>query len=70
MKKQNKYTVQAIIRGFLLTVFVIMCISALAVCADYAGGVTRHRIDGSEAPVISSDDIASFFEGAVANLYN
>ena len=56
-----------IVKKFLITVFVVMCISALIVCADYAGAVTGHRIDAREIPVVRADELDAFFRDAVRN---
>lgn len=57
------------VKKFLITVFVVMCISALVVCADYAGTVTGHRIDAGEIPVVTAGELEAFFSEALRNFF-
>lgn len=69
MRKKNTEEVYSIIKNFLLTVFVIMCITALITGTAYAKSVTRHRIDGSESETVSAENIISSAKSILENLY-
>ena len=68
MKKYDKALYETVKR-FLLCVFVVMCITALAVCVQLAKNNTKRKIDGSEAQMISEEEIISFITDLGENLY-
>ena len=49
------------IKGFLLTVFVIMCITALITATEYAGDVTGERLGNRKRDMITTESIRDFF---------
>lgn len=62
-KNKKKYDKKlfSVIKNFLLTVFVIFCITALITASQYAGDITGARLGISERDSITTEDIADFF---------
>ena len=68
MKKYDRHLYE-VLKNFLLCIFVVMCITALAVSVELAKNNTRRKIDGSEASMITREEILSFISSSVENLY-
>ena len=68
LKKYDRHLFE-IIKNFLLCVFVVMCITALAVSVELAKNNTQRKIDGSEASMITREEILSFIYSFGENLY-
>lgn len=62
-KKNKKYDKKlwGIIKNFLLSVFVIMCITALVTASEYAGDVTGARLGIRERDTVTTEDLRDFF---------
>ncbi len=63
MKKNKRYdeTLPEIIKSFLLSVFVIMCITALITATEYAGDITGERLGIRERDTVTTEDLRDFF---------
>ena len=63
MKKNKRYDreLAGIMRGFFLSVFVIMCITALITATEYTGDVTGGRLGIRERDAVTTEDIRDFF---------
>ncbi len=63
MKKNKGYdkTLFEIIKSFLLSVFVIMCITALITASEYVGDVTGGRLGIRERDTVTTEDLRDFF---------
>ncbi len=63
MKKNKRYdeTLPEIIKSFLLSVFVIMCITALITATEYAGDITGGRLGIRERDTVTTEDLRDFF---------
>ncbi len=59
--KRNDETLPEIIKRFLLSVFVIMCITALITATEYAGDVTGERLGIRERDTVTTEDLRDFF---------
>jgi hypothetical protein len=59
--KRNDETLPEIIKRFLLSVFVIMCITALITATEYAGDVTGGRLGIRERDTVTTDELRDFF---------
>lgn len=63
MKKNKRYDKDLfeIIKGFLLSVLVIMCITALITATEYAGDITGGRLGIRERDTVTTDELRDFF---------
>jgi hypothetical protein len=63
MKKNKRYDKDLfeIIKGFLLSLLVIMCITALITATEYAGDVTGERLGIRERDTVTTEDLRDFF---------
>jgi len=63
MKRNKKHGKKlcVIIKNFLLSVFVIMCITALITATQYAGDVTGERLGIRERDTVTTEDLRDFF---------
>ncbi|MBO5396343.1 MAG: hypothetical protein J6A97_05615 [Clostridia bacterium] len=63
MKKNKRYDKKLleIIKSFLLSVFVIMCITALITATEYAGDITGGRLGIRERDTVTTEDLRDFF---------
>ncbi len=59
--KRNDETLPEIIKRFLLSVFVIMCITALITATEYAGDITGERLGIRERDTVTTEDLRDFF---------
>lgn len=59
--KRNDETLPEIIKRFLLSVFVIMCITALITATEYAGDVTGERLGIRERDAVTTEELRDFF---------
>lgn len=59
--KRNDETLPEIIKRFLLSVFVIMCITALITATEYAGDVTGERLGIRERDTVTTEELRDFF---------
>lgn len=59
-KKYDKGLFTAV-KNFLLTVFVLMCITALITASEYAGDVTGERLGLWKRDTVTARDIEDFF---------
>ncbi len=63
MKKNKRYDKDLfeIIKGFLLSVLVIMCITALITATEYTGDITGGRLGIRERDTVTTDELRDFF---------
>ena len=63
MKKNKGYdkTLLKILKGFFLTVFVIMCVCALICASEYTADVTGERLGIRERDTVTTEDLRDFF---------
>lgn len=63
MKRSKKYdkSLHAIIKSFLLTVLVIMCLTALITATEYAADITGGRLGIRERDTVTTEDLRDFF---------
>ena len=61
--KQKKYDRELFcaVKNFTLTVFVLMCITALITASEYAGDVTGERLGLWKRDTVTARDIEEFF---------
>ena len=59
--KRNDETLPEIIKRFLLSVFVIMCITALITATEYTADVTGERLGIRERDTVTTEDLRDFF---------
>ena len=59
--KRNDETLPEIIKRFLLSAFVIMCITALITATEYAGDITGERLGIRERDTVTTEELRDFF---------